>query len=140
MSKYKKSRRGRTLVSTSGKLYAYNKKNIDDFKKEIMSSKEYTDAEKRGLIADLNIKIKQRMKDGKKLTTTGFFGELASDQIERMLVNAGYSLEEAAEELGVSEADLLDKRNWSGSGDTFKHAGDTWLFSFKYTGAVFKKQ
>lgn len=137
MSKYKKSRRGRTLVSKSGKLNASNKKNIDAFKNEIMSSKEYTDAEKRGLIADLNIIIKQRMKDGKKLTTTGFFGELASDKIERMLVNAGYSIEEASEELGVSESELLDMKNWSG--DKFTHAKDTWLFSFKYTGAAFTK-
>jgi len=137
MSKYKKSRRGRTLVSKSGRLNASNKKNIDALKTEILNSKEYSDAEKRGLIADLNIIIKQRMKDGKKLTTTGFFGELASDKIERMLINAGYSIEEAAEELQVDEADLLDMKNWSG--DKFTHAGDTWLFSFKYTGAVFTR-
>lgn len=129
-----KSRRGKVLVSKSGTL---NKKNIQAFKDEINSSKRYTAAEKRALIADLNIIIKQRQKSNRKLTTTGFVGEIEDKAISRMFANAGYSAEEAAKELGVSEADILDKRNWSG--ETFTLGPVAYQFKFNYTGSVFEK-
>lgn len=129
-----KSRRGKVLVSKSGKL---NKKNIKAFKDEINSSTKYTEAEKRSLIADLNIMLKQRQKSNRRLTTTGFVGELESEAVSRMLSNAGYSIEEAATELGVSEADLLDAKNWKD--DVFTIGSVAYQFKFNYTGSVFDR-
>lgn len=129
-----KSRRGKVLVSKSGKL---NKKNIQAFKDEINKSTKYTEAEKRSLIADLNIMLKQRQKSNRRLTTTGFVGELESEAVSRMLSNAGYSIEEAATELGVSEADLLDKKNWKD--DVFTIGAVAYQFRFNYTGSVFDR-
>lgn len=129
-----KSRRGKVLVSKSGTL---NKKNIQAFKDEINNSKKYSAAEKRALIADLNIIIKQRQKSNRKLTTTGFVGEIEDKAISRMFANAGYSAEEAARELGVTEAEILDKRNWSG--ETFTLGSVAYQFKFNYTGSVFEK-
>lgn len=127
-----KSRRGKTLVSKSGKI---NKKNLDQFRNEIDASTEYNDAEKRALKADLNIIIKQRVKSGKKLTTTGFLGELSNDAITRMLVNAGYSPEEAARDLGVDVSELLDTKNWNN--DIFMFGTLAYQFQYSYTGSLF---
>ena len=129
-----KSRRGITLISKSGKL---NKKNFDKFKAEIQNSTEYSLAEKRALLADLNAVVKNRLKNQKKLTSTGFMGEIAADKIERMFANAGYSLEEAARELEVSEAELLDTSNWSGEEFTSKKG--KFKFRFDYTGNMFER-
>lgn len=129
-----KSRRGKTLVSKSGKI---NKKNLEQFKNEIDASTEYNDAEKRALKADLNIIIKQRVKSGKKLTTTGFLGELSNDSITRMLVNAGYSPEEAARDLDVDISDLLNVKNWNN--DIFTVGSLTYQFQYSYTGSLFTR-
>lgn len=127
-----KSRRGLTLVGKGGKI---NKKNIDKFKNEINADNSLTAAEKRGLIADLNIIAKQRVKDRSKLTTTGFYGELANTKVSTLLANAGYSIEEAAAELGVSESDILDSGNWYG--DVLTIGAASWTVKFTYTGSIF---
>lgn len=127
-----KSRRGLTLVGKGGKI---NKKNLQKFKDEINKDTSLTTAEKQGFIADAEIMAKQRAKEGRKLTTTGFYGELQSSKISRLLANAGYSSEEAALELGVNEADILNAANWSG--DVFSFGGKNWSVKFTYTGSLF---
>ena len=127
-----KSRRGLTLVGKNGKI---NKKNVEKFKDEIRNDNSLTTAEKQGFIADLNIMTKQRAGEGRKLTTTGFYGELSSSRINRLLANAGYSVEEAAMELGINEADILNAANWSG--DVFSYGGKNWSVKFTYTGSLF---
>lgn len=107
----RKSRRGKVLVSKSGKI---NTKNVDEYKRDIMANSEYTDAEKRALVADLNIITKQSSKAGTRLTTHGFEGKIASDAIDRMFINSGSSVEEVAEWYGLDEADIRNKKNWSG--------------------------
>jgi hypothetical protein len=129
-----KSRRGLTLVGKNGKI---NKKNIEKFKNEVRADSSLTAAEKQGIISDINIMTKQRAKEGRKLTTTGFYGEMQGSRVERLLANAGYSLEEAAEELNITEADLLDANNWSG--DIFKYAGISYQVKFTYTGSLFTR-
>jgi hypothetical protein len=108
----RKSRRGKVLVSKNGKI---NTKNIDEYKREIMANSEYTDAEKRALIADLNIITKQSSKSGTRLTTRGFEGKIATDAIDRMFINSGSSVEEVASWYGLDPADIRNKSNWSGN-------------------------
>jgi hypothetical protein len=139
-----KSRRGLTLVSKKGKI---NKKNIEKFKNEIKADTELTTAEKYGLIKDVDILVQTRSENGKKLTTTGFYGKqigASKDEqinkirnIERLLANAGYSVEEAAEELDIDESDILETSNWSG--DIFTFAGISYQVKFTYTGSLFTK-
>lgn len=129
-----KSRRGLTLVGKNGKI---NKKNVQKFKDQIKADTSLTTAEKQGFIADLNIMTKQRMAEGRKLTTTGFYGELQSSKVTRLLANAGYSSEEAAMELGISETDILNTSNWNG--DVFSFGGASYLIKFTYTGSLFTK-
>lgn len=126
-----KSTRGATLVSKTGKV---NKKNVDKLKAEINASKDMNAAEKRATIINLDSLVKQRSKDGKKLTESGFWGTEESNDINRMLSNLGVDAEEAAFELGVSEDDILNEANWNG--DIFM---GQWAFTFTYTGRVFKR-
>lgn len=135
-----KSRRGKTLITKSGKL---NKKNINAYKAEIDANTKLNPLEKRTLKNDLDVYLKQRLiesknKANRRLTTTGFEGWLGQTKIETMLANAGYSTEDAAAELGISEADILDESRWSN--DEFTSAsGAKYKFKFQYTGSAFER-
>lgn len=128
-----KSRRGRVLVNAKGVI---NKKNVDKFKDEIRNSA-ISSAEKRTLLADLDARLRERKRNKKKLTTTGFAGLQQTEKIERLFVNAGYSISEAAAEFGLSEEELLKPENWSG--DVYTQGGNQYAFAFTYTGALFSK-
>lgn len=130
--KYKhKSTRGLTLVGKNGRI---DKKNIQKFKDTIDANKAYTAAEKRYLKADLDAMVAQRHKANQKLTTTGFLGHLESDKISKMFTNAGYSTAEVAAEYGLSEAELLNPKNWAGN--EFTSGGRALTFTFTYQGDI----
>ena len=135
-----KSTRSKTLVTKSGII---NKKNVENYIKEIKNNSTYSESEKRTLISDLNALVEQRHKDKKKLTVSGFLGKQQEDKISRFFVNAGYSVEEAAEEMEISKEDLLNEENWKD--DTFTLRDDNnevigqWIFEFTYTGNFWRK-
>lgn len=140
---YRKSKRSKKLVSTNGKVNWNNKKNIADLKEAILKSPDYTDREKDTLINKLDALVKNRSENGKGLTVNGFFGKYVEDKdpktkaIRRLLRNAGYSPEEAANELGISEDDILDAKNWKE--DTFTYKGKSYTVQFNYTSSIFKE-
>lgn len=131
--KYTSSRKKRSpvLVSKSGKIYTERVKDLLD---------NTTDP---GFRANIEDAIKQRSKDNKStsrtkdqkraLTIDGVIAAAQKSNIATMIMNTGYSVEEAAEELGVSESELLDESNWAGN--TFKPASKAFIFT--YTGAIF---
>lgn len=108
---YRKSKRGRTLVGKNGVISQNSKKNVENLITTIRQSTNYTDAEKLTLINDLKARVAQAHRNGDKLTTNGFFARYEQDKINRMLVNAGYSAKELADEIGVSEEDILNSDN-----------------------------
>ena len=58
---------------------------------------------------------------------------------EKMFINAGITLEEAANELGANDYDLLNENLWSTDDDDnpiFKWEGEFYLFNFTYEGSV----
>lgn len=128
-----KSRRGKVLVSKSGKV---NKKNVEAYRQQIDNNDNFSQAEKRMLKADLDNLIRQRSKNGQKMTTTGFEGYEAETRVERFFVNAGYSVSEAAETLGVSEEELYDENNWQGNVLTV--GGQSYEVKFNYTESMFQ--
>ena len=129
-----KSKKGLTLVDKRGRTL---KKNVERFKQSILDNPNYNEAEKRMLIADLNATIKQRKLDARKLTTSGFMGKQESDATTRFLANAGYSVDEFADELGVDIDDVLDQDNWH---DGILTIGDrSFRFNWTYTGQFYEE-
>lgn len=128
-----KSRKGKVLVNARGQI---NYKNVKKFKDEIQNSSASI-AEKRTLLADLDSRLRERHRNKKKLTTTGFAGLQQDEKIERMFANAGYSPSEAASEFGLTEAELLDSKNWNDN--IYTEKGVQYAFTFTYTGALFNK-
>lgn len=127
------SRRSKVLVGKTGKV---NQKNIDKFKEQIRLSDRRED-EKRTLIADLDALVYQRHGSKKKLTISGFFGKMRRDAPSRFLVNAGYSPEEFAEEIGVDIDDVLDTNNWK---DGILTIGNRhFRFNWTYTGEFYEE-
>lgn len=134
------STRGKTLVGKSGKI---NKNNIESFIKAINDNPNFSDAEKRTTINDLNSLIRQRSKNGKKLTTTGFLGHREEEKVDRMLTNLGTSIEEASDILGIDIEDLRNSDNWDDNTFTLTDKDGNIIskyeFEFTYTGEVWKK-
>ena len=130
--KYKhKSTRGLTLVGKGGRV---DKKNIQKFKDSIDSNTSYSAAEKKYLKARLDAAVSQRHKAKEKMTTSGFLGHIAKNKISKMFANAGYSTADVAAEYGLSEADLLNEKNWKGNVFTF--GSITYTFKFTYQGDI----
>lgn len=128
-----KSTRGLTLVGKGGRV---DKKNIQKFKDSIDANSSYTAAEKRFLKADLDAMVAQKHKAKEKMTTSGFLGHLSKNKISKMFTNAGYSTADVAAEYSLSEAELLDEKNWKG--DVFTtSAGISYTFKFTYQGDIF---
>lgn len=130
---YRKSKRGRTLVGKNGRITSNSKKNVQNLIDEIQGNANYSEDEKITLVNDLNAYVMQAHKSGKKMTTNGFWARYEEDKISRMLVNAGYTPEELADEIGVSVDEILKNENWNKG--VFM---GTWELSFQYTGEILK--
>ena len=130
---YRKSKRSRTLVGKGGRITTNSKKNVAELIAKIEDNKEYTRDEKITLINDLQAYVDQAHLSGKKLTVNGFFARYETDKINRMLVNAGYTADELAQEIGVSEEEILNPDNWNKN--VFM---GVWQLSFQYTGELLK--
>ena len=128
VSKYVKKRAGKSLllVGKNGKLY---KERIKEFKEQF---DEYDKA-----IIDAQIDYYQS--HGKKISERTMVSKLTENRYAKMFINAGYTLEEAASELDVEEAELFNPDNWDN--DTFKNpkTGKTMTFKFNYYGSVWTK-
>lgn len=51
-----------------------------------------------------------------------------NSRIKIAFANMGYTIDEAADEIGVSEMDLLNPNNWNG--DVFRSGNKSWKFKF----------
>ena len=128
------SKKGLTLVDKRGRIMH---KNIERFKQTIIDNTDYNEAQKRTLLADLEAYVEVRHDNKKKLTTQGFLGHQESDAITRFLTNAGYSIEEFAEEADVDIEDVVNPDNWHDN--FFIAAGRTFKFNWTYTGSFFEE-
>ena len=130
---YRKSKRGRTLVGKNGVISKNSKKNVDEFIKQIEARDDLSSAEKITLVSDVRAYVDAYHGQKQKLTTNGFFAHYESDKVNRMLTNAGYTANELAQELGVTEDDILNSKNWDK--DIFM---GVWQLDFNYTGPILK--
>lgn len=130
---YRKSKRGRTLVGKNGVISKNSKKNVDELIRTIQERTDLSSSEKVTLINDVHAYVDAYHQSNKKLTVNGFFAHYESDKINRMLTNAGYTAQELADELGISEEDVLNRANWDK--DVFM---GMWQLDFNYTGPLLK--
>lgn len=128
---YRKSRRSKTLVGKNGRITTNSKKNVQQLIDQIEARTDLSKAEKVALEADVHAYVDSYHLRNKKLTVNGFWSHYENDKITRMLTNAGYTAQNLADEIGVSEEDVLNADNWNG--DIFM---GVWHFSFNYTGPI----
>lgn len=87
-------------------------------------------------INDFKREVKRRVENNERMRISWLERE-TDNAYERMFINAGYSAEEAAEEIGVTREVLLDSRNWNK--DVFSYKDNSWIFRMDYNRSVFKK-
>lgn len=96
-------------------------------------------------VADITRKI-ENMKATSKSKVLGnisvetVIASYMKDSLLKMLANTGYSVEQLANKLGVSVAELLDKENWTSvNGQQYfkKPNGAEYRFEYKYDDEVF---
>ena len=121
---YKQKRGGKTkvLVGKNGKVY---KDRINDVLNDIKDPATKADARAR---------IKQAIRDGERLTERSLASKVATDKYEKMLINAGYSIESFEEETGISFKDFSDRTNWNG--DIFTLGAVSYVYKFNYEGNI----
>ena len=98
-------------------------------------------------IADITRKIENMRATSKSkvlgnISTETVIASYMKDSLLKMLANTGYSVEQLANKLGVSVAELLDRDNWTSvNGQQYfkKPNGDEYRFEYKYDDEVFVK-
>ena len=98
-------------------------------------------------IADITRKIENMRATSKSkvlgnISTETVIASYMKDSLLKMLANTGYSVEQLANKLGVSVAELLDRDNWTSvNGQQYfkKPDGDEYRFEYKYDDEVFVK-
>lgn len=89
-----------------------------------------------------NMRITSKSKVLNNISAETVIASYMKDSLLKMLANTGYSVEQLANDLGVSVAELLDRDNWSSvNGQQYfkKTNGDEYRFEYKYEGEVFVK-
>lgn len=89
-------------------------------------------------------RLKRDQQMNKEITIKTVEYAITKDSRMKFLINAGYSIEEAAEELGVTTEEFIDENNWSrdarGRFSEFTApSGAVFQFQFRYTGGIWKK-
>lgn len=159
-----KGKRSPKLVGKNGQYNTQNKKNVKKLEKAINARTDLNNEEKTDYINKLEAEIKAARKNKQSLTENGYWSRgLKIDTIERLAIddgdltkrkgelnnlkmfsNAGVDVDQLAGELGVNRGQLLDPANWSTNkttGETkITSNGETYIFTFTYTGSVLKKE
>lgn len=122
------------LVNKRGQIQGKN------YEKYVKSLKNKID---RADYFDMIDKIKSwgltRDTKGKELTLKSLISQTKENKREKMFVNAGITLEEAAKELGANAFDLLNESLWDYDEEhnpVFKWNNQFYIFTFTYEGSV----
>lgn len=135
---YKEYQGKRTRVSRAEyeRGYARSQKIIDK-KGKVVNSKLYQRLVKRYGQAELDRTLKNIIQTpGEKATYKHIQAIMSTNKIEKMIINAGLSPDEVAEEIGVTEDELLDPEHWI-KDKFYTVDGRIFEFEFTYTGSIF---
>lgn len=125
VNRYIKRRSGKSLllVGKNGRVY---KDRINNFKQQF-------DESDRAII---DAQIDYYQSHGIKISERTLMSKLTENRYAKMFINAGYTLEEAAKELDVQEAELFDEKNWENNKFKNPRTGKEMSFTFNYYGSV----
>lgn len=122
------------LVNKKGQIQGKN------FEKYVKSLKNKID---RADYYDMIDKVKSwgLAKDtrGKELSLKSLISQTKENKREKMFINAGITLDEAAKELGANRFDLLNESLWDydeNNSPVFKWNNQLYIFTFTYEGSV----
>ena len=85
--------------------------------------------------------LKEWVKEGRrKVSELAFTKALKDERIALMFANTGYSLDEAAEEIGTTVEALTTYANWNWHESIYHDpiTGKAYRFEFNYEGAIFR--
>lgn len=146
---YKEYKNVRTpkLFDVKSGHYVLREKEWNEFINKIKLDTSMTGAEKITIKNDLE-RVKNDILRGKsnyktqkgrlrRIDESSMLARVSENKTERMALNMGYSTQELADMIGVTEEDILNRKNWEW--DTFSLGGNTWIFTFKYNGLPFVK-
>lgn len=146
---YKEYKNVRTpkLFDVKSGHYVLREKEWNEFINKIKLDTSMTGAEKITIKNDLE-RVKNDILRGKsnyktqkgrlrRIDESSMLARVSENKTERMALNMGYSTQELADMIGVTEEDILNRKNWEG--DTFSLGGNIWIFTFKYNGLPFVK-
>lgn len=115
----KRGPKAKSLITRSGRIY---QDRIDSLK----SRMDMADSFETDRI------IKFFKKKHLRLTDKSLISRLLDDKHAKMLVNAGYMIEEGIKKLGVTETEYFDASNWNNSIFTNPVTGKEYAFQFSY--------
>lgn len=86
---------------------------------------------------DIDIFVKQAIKEGRKLSIKSLKAVIATTRIESTIINTGWTVDEVCNYLNVPREALLDEENWHK--DEFTYNGRKFIFQFQknYQGPIF---
>lgn len=120
----KRRKKSLLLVGKSGKVY---NKRLESL---LSKYEDFSDKEMIKTYVDYYSTQKQR------ITIKSIETKMLTNRYEKMFVNAGYTIEEAAEEIGVAAEDLLNEEYWEKDVFTTPN-GKEYKFEFRYDDSVF---
>lgn len=127
------STRGKLIVGKGGRLY---KKNLREFYQQIESSN-IDELEKIAYYEYLEAMVLRKRTKKEKMSTNGFLAIFEENKMAKLCRNAGRSVTDVAQELGISEDELLHNVKWVDSHTIMLNDGREFTFEFNYTTDLF---
>jgi hypothetical protein len=88
--------------------------------------------------ADIMGRVREAEAKGLKLSERSLISAISGNKIEKMIINTGYSVEDLAKELNVTEDQLLNQKNWQKGGIFNAPGGKQYQYKHGYTGRVMR--
>lgn len=121
----KRGGKSKVLVGKNGKVY---KDRIEALLKDIQDP---------ATKADAKAQINQAIRSKERLTERSLASKVAYDSYEKMLINAGYTIESFESETGIKFSEFSNDKNWKGNILTV--AGISYAYNFNYEGNILRK-
>lgn len=127
---------GLVFINKGGRV---NTAAVQKYLNEIRNNTSYDEKTKTRLEGKFKYKLNRYERSKRKFTERGFEAMQEENKMKKYFMNLGYDSKELAEELGVSEDELLNEKNWKSDVFTVKNNGKnkSWKFAWRYKGSAY---